>query len=232
MHENKLLKGSGIEVDFLKIYPLTLGEVTELGEEEYQRILGLFFIDIDELGLKKTPELAELSNFIIFSLILQQEPEIREQIRLGLELFTKQEITFQNGVFYFNNEVPILEDSWDKIREIVALQNKIDFKKKEEYNPVGDKAKAFMKKRQEVLDKVKEIRSKKNDKIDFVTLVSSLSAKHPSINLLNVWDLTYYQFYDQLERLQLIQEYEISIQSLLAGADSKKVKLKHWITKI
>lgn len=232
MYENKLLKGSGIEVDFLKIYPLTIGEVTELGEEEYQRILGLFFIDIDELGLKKTPELAELSNFIIFSLILQQEPEIRDQIKLGLELFTKQEITFQNGVFYFNNEVPILEDSWDKIREIVALQNKIDFKKKEEYNPVGDKAKAFMKKRQEVLDKVKEIKSKKTDKIDFVTLVSSLSAKHPSLNLLNVWDLTYYQFYDQLERLQLIQEYEISIQSLLAGADSKKVKLKHWITKI
>ena len=41
-----------------------------------------------------------------------------------------------------------------------------------------------------------------------------------------------YQFNNQFNRMQMIEDYDINIRSLLAGADSKKIQLKHYIRPI
>lgn len=59
-----------------------------------------------------------------------------------------------------------------------------------------------------------------------------MAAKANGLNLFNIWNLNYYAFNDQLQRLRMIEDYDIGIKSLMAGADSKKVKLKYWIRSI
>jgi hypothetical protein len=63
-------------------------------------------------------------------------------------------------------------------------------------------------------------------------LISSVCSKHANLSLFNIEKLTIYQLIDQFKRLNMIDEYFISVDSLLAGADSKKVDLNHWSKKI
>ena len=48
-------------------------------------------------------------------------------------------------------------------------------------------------------------------------------------DIFNVWDLTIYQLYEIFEKVQAKDEYEHNYSALLAGADSKKIKLKNWM---
>jgi len=66
------------------------------------------------------------------------------------------------------------------------------------------------------------------DSISFVGLISAYCAKNTSgINVLNVWDMTVYAFNIQINKLRIIEQYELDYHSLLAG--SKNVDLKHWL---
>ena len=47
--------------------------------------------------------------------------------------------------------------------------------------------------------------------------------------ILNVWDLTYYAFQDQLRRMSWREEFDINTRASLAGAKLDKKKLSHWI---
>jgi hypothetical protein len=47
--------------------------------------------------------------------------------------------------------------------------------------------------------------------------------------MLNVWDLTYYAFQDQLKRMSWREEFDINTRASLAGAKLDKNKLSHWI---
>src|SRR5690606_21994752 len=71
-----------------------------------------------------------------------------------------------------------------------------------------------------------------DDRIEFADLVSVLAAKHPNLNIVNVWELTYFQFNNQFQRMQLIESYDFGVRQILAGFDKDKVKLQHYIKKI
>ena len=154
-----------------------------------------------------------------------------KQIQEGLKLFTGLDFDFIDGLFIYDDKHVIDEKVWENLKLILAFQNKIKYSPEElNYNPIGARAKAMQAKIEETRRQVQELKSKQNDIPSLSDLVSGLSAKHPSINLLNVWNLTYYQFVDQLERLQIVEEYEFALRSILAGADAKKLKTKHWTT--
>jgi hypothetical protein len=82
-----------------------------------------------------------------------------------------------------------------------------------------------------------KIRRLKNEQLEnqdaptFYDLVSSLCSHANGIHIFNVFDLNIFQFNDQFYRMKLVSDYELNIQALLHGADSKHIKLKHWISK-
>ena len=49
------------------------------------------------------------------------------------------------------------------------------------------------------------------------------------INLLNIGELSYAALPILISTYQEKEKYELDIRSLLAGADSKKVKPKYWL---
>ena len=65
-----------------------------------------------------------------------------------------------------------------------------------------------------------------------IDLISVLASKHNNLNIMNIWELNYFQFNDQFQRMQLIENYDMSVRQLLAGVDKKHVNLEHYIKKI
>lgn len=57
--------------------------------------------------------------------------------------------------------------------------------------------------------------------MDLPNILSAVAARHPSLNMLNIWDITVYQLYDQFKRLQNNTLYDIQSMSVAAWGDSK-----------
>ena len=230
-YKTQLLRGKPIRIDFFSIIPLTLDQIFEMGEPNYQRALSALFFDVSKIDLSESPELEQLDKFLLFSLVLQQEEVIRTQIHKSLKLFTNIDFNFSDGVFMHEGNI-LTEEHWVSLRKILGFQNNVkeDFQEKA-YNPKSKRAQEMQRKIEETRKQVQKIKEKQDKTPHLCDLISGLCAKHPSINLINVWNLTYYQFVDQLERLQIVEEYEFALSSLLAAVDSKKVKIRHSTTK-
>lgn len=71
-----------------------------------------------------------------------------------------------------------------------------------------------------------EIERSNDEKIDYnlsiPNLISKVSAKHPSINILNIWDLTVFQLLDQFMTLQGNAFYDIDSARVSTWGDEKK----------
>ena len=77
--------------------------------------------------------------------------------------------------------------------------------------------------------KRKERKKTGEKELELSDLVASLAIGTNSYNILNVWDLAYYAFQDQLKRMSWHEEFDINTRASLAGAKLDKNKLSHWI---
>ncbi|UGO50804.1 hypothetical protein PQE68_gp213 [Bacillus phage vB_BanS_Sophrita] len=129
----------------------------------------------------------------------------------------------------------IHRDNFDEIIQVVKFQNGIAKVNKEDVeNPADEETRKLMQQMKENREKVKKMKSLEqqddDDSIDISDIISAVSAKSCSINKFNIWDLTLYQLYDEYGRLELIDNYDVSVRAIMAGAE--KVDLKHWSSKI
>lgn len=70
--------------------------------------------------------------------------------------------------------------------------------------------------------KAESTKDKSNDKhMEIPNILSSVAAKHNSLNIINIWDITIYQLYDQFKRLQNNSLFEIQSLSVAAWGDEK-----------
>ena len=95
------------------------------------------------------------------------------------------------------------------------------------------------KKAQEILDRiargkqtVANLKKTQGDGLSLSDIVGSLTVAVPGLNMLNIWDLTYYAFYDQFHRFQQKEAYDANSRAALAGAKIPKDKLKSWVRPI
>lgn len=228
-----MLRGKPIKIDFFEVKPLTLEEMFDYGEEECRKLLSYFLFDVDDLDLGDRKELQDINKFLILSLIFRQDPTFANNILRGLKLFTGIEFFLQDGLLLYKENYIINEERWEKLKYVLSWQYGLKYEPQAfKYNPKGKRAKEMKKRIESTRQQVEKIKAKKREEITLIELISALCAKHPSINLFNVWKLTYYQFINQLQRLQIIDDYDFALRSILAGADPKKVDAKHWTIKI
>lgn len=233
-----LLRGKPVPVnEHFNFVPKTLGEIATFPFSDMLLLANIFFLDLNKLkaNFAGNPELDKASPFQILLLLLGQEEkdgtnETREAIIKSLNTFTDAEWVF-DGVIH-NGKIPFKEEDWFKMREIIAKEFGFESPESEEYNLANEKAKQFKEKRKKMEEEVKNIKNKKQDDNDFSDLISAVAAKAPGLNIINVWEITMYQMTDQLKRMNLIDTYEFNLRALLAGADSKKIDVQHWTSKI
>ena len=64
-------------------------------------------------------------------------------------------------------------------------------------------------------------------------IISVVANKHPSINILNIWELTIYQLWDTFNRLSNNNIYDISALSVAVWGDEKKqFNISDWFKRI
>lgn len=128
-------------------------------------------------------------------------------------------------------------DNFDDLVKVIKLQNCLEKPKEIASNPVDEETRKLIEQMEQNRRKVeekkraKEMAEKGDDsKVDISDIISSVSSKSNSVNKLNIWEFTLYQLYDEYSRLELIDNYYVSIKAMMAGAE--KVELRHWSSKI
>lgn len=73
------------------------------------------------------------------------------------------------------------------------------------------------------------IKAKQGKGLNLRSMIASISCMQMGLNPLNIGELSYVAMSDLITIYQYKEKYQIDIDSLLAGADSKKVRPKYWI---
>lgn len=162
-----------------------------------------------------------------------------------------EELTRKAFMFFIREKITILYDLkaiWigdtaelsniDNLQQLRLLneENFLDFqnsirkalgeKPKEPPNPNEDPRVKRIKAKARYRDRVK---AKKDKGIGFSTSLTSICCMGIGITPLNVGELSYAAVSELIRRYQEKEKYETDISSLIAGADSKKIKPKYWI---
>ena len=73
------------------------------------------------------------------------------------------------------------------------------------------------------------VKAKSGKGLTLLTSMSSICCMGYGINPLNIGELSYAALPIMIQTYQEKEKYELDVDSLLAGADSKKIKPKYWI---
>jgi hypothetical protein len=219
-----------------KLYCLTNNEIKKIKFSKYNQYLSVLCLEKEHIVqmLEDSFKDKDVSTFEYLISASYHDLQFRQMILDALSTFFKQEIIFSDKLLCFFvgdliNEKYIHQDNYEYIKFILKKQNGIQTIEPEKFaNSIAE----------QMAKKLKEMREKynksKNDEqiYDYSDVLSSVSAKHHSINPLNIGQLTIYQTLDQFKRLNKIDKFEIDIQSLLHGAKQEDIKLENWFSKI
>lgn len=223
-----LLAGNPITVDFFKVYPWKLRDIVN-EELKYQEKLFIFLVSKKHLSssieLVKEYDVLQL---IRLGAILTEA--FRDQVLDSLKAFTHEDFVFIDEKFMLNDNI-LETHHWEKIRDILAEENSIDLTLMEEEkideSKLSPQAIAFRKRIAETKALVNKY--KKSPQNDLSFLINRFCAKSQNMNLLNVWDLTFYQFRQQLDAMIVIEHYDFNMLAAAGGnLDLRKQKIVHW----
>ncbi len=230
----------GCPVEFKKIclvYPPTVKQV--LGTPEYElfnKFLTLSQEEIEDEYAEHGKDMHDLLNPFEYLLNIAYNDS---RLKLLIE---------QAFFFYVREPVLILPEQKQiiigELKDIKSVKNLrilkeedyFDFqnlvraasgeKEKEAPNPNEDPRVKAIKAKARYRDKIK---AKKGMGLTRTTLIASISCMGLGLNPLNIGELSYAAIPVLIATYQEKEKYELDVESLLAGADSKKVKPKYWI---
>lgn len=231
-YRTKLLLGEPIWLNDIKLYPLKLWEIFEISLNKYNLFLSLLSYTKNEImeSLNVVEDIP-LYDFVVLNFVSDESNDFRDSFLNILSRITKKKVSFNvSGYFLVGTKAIIDAKNFNDFTKIIKHQNVLKerknvvvTKKQRDYKEMVEKA------RKKHKEYIKAIGSQDTDILD---IISAVSSKHPSINLFNIQNLTMYQLIDQFKRLNMIDDYFISVDSLLAGAKKNDVNLIHWSKKI
>ena len=172
----------------------------------------------------------------LYKLILEDSALQKMYVEI-LSFFFTEKVLYYDGLFVFstfdtdnaeeltndNIRGVIGEDSFYQVLSIIQQVCGI-YSEEDEIPDDSEFKNALAKKMFEKIQKA-EKEKKKNKKGDknytIPNIISSVAAKHPSINFTNIWDLTLYQLIDTFNRLQVDSVYYINSTRVSVWGDEK-----------
>jgi len=232
----------GYPVKFKKlcsVFPPTVEDAVSLDEFSiYQGLLTMSQEDIEDqmkdqhLQTYPTPLEALLGN-------AYYNDKIKALLKEAFKFFIHEEVNFlfdQKAILIGNiEEVLANAKTMDDLR-LINEENFFDFqnlvrescglKAAEKPNPNENPKIKRMKALARERDRIK---AKSGQGIRFDTTIVSICCMNLGLNPLNIGKLSYCALTQLMNTYQKKEKYQLDIDSLLAGADSKKVKPKYWI---
>jgi len=228
MNKLRLMANLPIYVDKIPIYSPILKEIAEIGFEKYGIILTCgtivkdILIDAESLGIT--------NNYDALIYAINQNKESFGTFLYSLFFFTKIEFNVKlvdNDLIFEKNDIILNRNNYDLLVNSIKLANKLEVEDDEKELDEFDRRVLEMEK------KIKEAQNKNIEKLTFADLISCVANFDGNgLNIINIWDLNVYQFYEQLQRGQLKEQYRWNLKLLLAGAEPDNIKAESYLQNI
>lgn len=158
----------------------------------------------------------EILNFFFIEKVIYHDgyfiivnPDIPE------ESLTKDDVI---GFINSNSFITVIEI----LQQICCIFEK-DSESKEEIKFKNEFTRKMYEKMQKAKQEQKARKAKEASKdLSLPNIISAVSNMHPSINPINIWDMTVYQLCDSFNRLQVNKIYEINRTTVAVWGDEKK----------
>lgn len=171
------------------------------------------------------------------------DPIYRSRLLSAFDFFIRENVVWSEEnkvIFIFKDDnyektkpIGVIHgENYEAIADIILQKSGVN--KPDEY---GDGLKTKNKAALKILDKLKNA-SKKNKvkqqgdkRLALPNIISSLAAHSKSLNIINIWDVTVYQLYDQFARQQFDDAYNINASQVAAWGDkNNKFDALSWAT--
>ena len=207
MDQFTLISGAPYSCGGFLVYPPRLDDIRGIGYEQYQMFLSIFLMTKEDVlqMLEIDPSAAGEVEFDILQLITMI-PQLRDALLRALSFFMHVSVTYDEEIGYLIEEtgdgIP-LRTIWTIRRAILKFCYVNDESDIEPPTFKNEKAREIWEKIQKHKAAArKQKRSGHGDgSMDLPNLIGAVCAYSSTYSLLNVWDLTVYQFYDQFARL-------------------------------
>ena len=230
----------GLPVEFKRlclVYPPKVKDVA--GNPTYSIYIKLLTSSQEEIEDEYVENNLDLANLLTpFEYLLNlayNNEKVKEMIENAFLFFIHEPITF----LYENKSIVIGDMKEVKSVKELRLLKQEDFfefqnliresigqKAIEPPNPNEDPRIKKIKAKARYRDRIK---AKTGKNLNLESIITSICCMNIGISLLNIGELSYAAVPAIMSRYQAKEKYDLDIQSLLAGADSKKVKPKYWI---
>ena len=227
------------------IYPPTISEV--LQNEGYGQFIKLLTITQDDIryDLAKKEQTIDIPTPFEFLLInCYHSSQFAIVAKEAFKFFLHQEVTFfyeQKMLIIGNLEktvqkinsldelVTIKEEEYFDFQNVIrmAIGDKV-VKPPEPVNPNEDPRIARIKAKARERDRIKAKQGSKSG-ISLSTSLTAICCMGIGLTPLNIGEMSYAAIGPIMSMMQDKEKYDVDIRSLLAGADSKKIKPKYWI---
>jgi hypothetical protein len=236
-YEAPLLAGVEIPINpFLSVKPKTLKEILACYSRYTQFIQIIVnskkFIAQDAFTVGES-DLDVLLKVIHYESIKDQKLSEFSRLFLdGLIFFTSTFFYYSvdnHALCYGELDKVLTADDFSELQLIVSLLYNVEKEKIEEKTEEdSEEIKKIKAKLAENKKRIAELKSKKSEGNIFLKYVSRFSVSNRNANLHDVLNYTMYQFTKQFADFIVYENSQDKRDSLLAGADSKKVKYVHW----
>lgn len=212
----KMLEGKPIPIsDIGYIKQFTLSEINKLGYIKYNYYVGVICADLEGIEENKMYEW--------YFMQCVNNTDYKMPFLGALALFFDDEISFDENGFYVGNaknKKIIKNEDLMFIRLVIKKSNCIQNKREEKPKFANKKAEEMWNQVRENERKLQKILSNKSNLSSLISGVAWKSGIHQ-----NVWNLTLYQLFDAINRLNLIDSVDNTLDGIYAGTvDGKSVK--------
>ncbi len=205
-----------------------LRDVASIGYDAYQFYLELLLMDLEKslsmLGHKEDfdrlsdEEKTDLDMFDLWT-ANGQSANLLEKV---LNFFIKEEVVYsgQNRCFLIqdgNGDVgTITRDSYPQVRDIICQRVCIRPDQEEDLSKVRNKKALEIAKKLQKGRSQKKKQEKADKNMELGNIISAVANRSPSLNILNIWDLTVYQLWDCFSRISNNNIYDIQARAVAA----------------
>lgn len=242
----KFQKGSPVFIqDICAVYTATLGEIVDLGYDKFQEYLSIItttkplVTNDNELSMM----LKDLSDFEYILVMVHLDRQANQTLKEAFQFFIHEHVTFsldpaQIIVGPLDEKHILDEEKFYDLQRIIRRAYFLQTEKDEIVINKNDdpRVKAMKMQMRENREKVRRAKAKQAERektnLQLSDLIGSLTINHCNLNAVNIYDISYYMFHDQLKRMGWRDEFDINNRAAMAGAKLKKSQLKHWMRSI
>ena len=244
----KFMKGSPIILDDIcAIHSVKLGEIVDIGYDKFQQYLSILTTEkpLPDAGTDQEMKelLEQITDFQYLLMLATMDLKINETIKSAFRFFTHENIIFSLDppqIIIGQGDVQhnLTEESFYDFQRILRRMYFLEIEGEEiiiyDDDPLPTKRlKMQMRANREKVRRAKAAKARQEGSdLKFSDLIGSMTINDCGLNMVNIWDITYYAFHDQLKRMGWRDQFNINQKAALAGAKLKKSELKHWMRSI